>query len=403
MKPKAIEDELAAIGEEARLLEGQRADASAVAGSTHRPILLFGAGPLGGMTLSHMRRIGISPVALVDGKKERWGELLEGIPIIAPAEAVRHYGKTGRFVVTIYNGSTVRSELRTAGCDYVSHFADFYFEHRDECLPFCGLVERSVVLDAWHDVVAAANIWDDDSSRREYRAQISWRLRIPNPELLAHDPADHCYFPPGIFEFSENETLLDCGAFDGDSLRHYLSRKPPGTRPNIVAFEPDSKSFSRLTSYAETLKKDRIADIRLEPFAVAGHSGTIGFTALGSVRSGVAVENIETVPCVAIDDLALAPTLIKMDVEGYELQALQGAAVSLKRHRPVLAISLYHHAADLWTIPLFIKSLVPDYRLFLRRYAEDCWEQILYAVPEKRLSAPTRTQQKSQRSSPGKT
>ena len=45
MKPKAIEDELAAIGEEARLLEGQRADASAVAGSTHRPILLFGAGP----------------------------------------------------------------------------------------------------------------------------------------------------------------------------------------------------------------------------------------------------------------------------------------------------------------------------------------------------------------------
>ena len=386
------EKELAAIAEKARLLESQDRDGTLMVSPTHRPILLYGAGPLGGMTLCHMRSVGLSPVALVDSNEARWGTYLDGVPIIPPAEAIRQYRKTGRFIVTIYNGSFVRNELRAAGCDCVSHFADFYFEYSDECLPFCGLANRSVVLDAWADVVAAANVWHDERSKMEYLAQLSWRLRISNHELSAHDPPEHCYFPPGIFEFEVDETLLDCGAFDGDSLRHYLSRMLPGTRPKIVAFEPDSRSFSRLATYAETMRQNGVADIRVEPLAVAGHSGTIGFAALGSVRSGVAAENIETVPCVAIDDLALAPTLVKMDVEGSELQALRGASVTLKRHLPVLAISLYHHATDLWTIPLFIKSLVPDYRLFLRRYAEDCWEQILYAVPESRLSVPTRTQ-----------
>jgi hypothetical protein len=64
---------------------------------------------------------------------------------------------------------------------------------------------------------------------------------------------------------------------------------------------------------------------------------------------------------------------------------LKGATSVLRRHLPVLAISLYHHASDLWTIPNFLKSLAPDYRLFLRRYAEDCWELVLYAVPASRL------------------
>ena len=64
---------------------------------------------------------------------------------------------------------------------------------------------------------------------------------------------------------------------------------------------------------------------------------------------------------------------------------MKGAPTRLKQHLPVLAISLYHHASDLWTIPNFLKALVPEYHLFLRRYAEDCWELVLYAVPASRL------------------
>jgi hypothetical protein len=114
----------------------------------------------------------------------------------------------------------------------------------------------------------------------------------------------------------------------------------------------------------------------------------VRFSALGSVRSGVEALGTVTTAAVALDDLGVAATFIKMDVEGFELPALEGAAALLRNHEPVLAISLYHHASDLWTIPTFLKRLVPGYRLFLRRYAEDCWESVLYAVPEHRLIHP---------------
>ena len=70
-----------------------------------------------------------------------------------------------------------------------------------------------------------------------------------------------------------------------------------------------------------------------------------------------------------------------MDIEGAELDALIGARRTLVRDRPILAIAAYHRASDLWTIPRLIKSIVPEYDLHLRRYAEDCWELVCYAIP----------------------
>jgi FkbM family methyltransferase len=382
-------EQLRVIHERAQSLDAPQGTSAGPSVPDRRPVILFGAGPLGQMTLAHLRHLGISPAALIDNNQRRWGTTLDGIPILAPAEAVERYSKTGRFIVTIYNGSTVRHQLAAMGCIHISHFSDLYFEHATEFLPFCGLAARYVILNAWAEVVAAAQVWHDANSAKEYLAQLSWRLRLPASELPPHDPPAQCYFPTGLFEFLDDEVLFDCGAFDGDSLRQYLARRPAGNTPRIVAFEPDAESFSRLANYAKLLSDEGTVDIRIEPWAVTERSGEVRFSALGSVRSGVAEAGSVKVDGIALDDVGVTPTLIKMDVEGFELPALKGAAGLLRRHRPVLAISLYHHASDLWTIPNFLSALAPDYRLFLRRYAEDCWELVLYAVPVSRLLDPT--------------
>jgi FkbM family methyltransferase len=385
MNPQFHPDQLRIIGEHARRLPAQQPATASPGGLAARPIILCGAGPLGRMTLAHLRHLGTLPLALIDNDPKRWGTTLDGVPILAPAEAVRRYAETARFVVTIYNGSAVRRQLKDLGCAHIAHFADLYFEHADEFLPFCGLAPRHAILEAWTEAVAGAHAWHDASSAAEYLAQLSWRLRLPGAELPPHDPPAQCYFPSGLFEFLDDEVLFDCGAFDGDSLRQFLARRSVGGKPKVLAFEPDAGSFARLAEYAKGLTAKGAADIRVEPWAVAERSGEVRFAALGSVRSGVDQEGAAKVAAVALDDIGVVPTLIKMDVEGFELPALKGAAGLLRRHRPVLAISLYHHAADLWTIPNFLKTLVPDYRLFLRRYAEDCWELVLYAVPASRL------------------
>ena len=74
-----------------------------------------------------------------------------------------------------------------------------------------------------------------------------------------------------------------------------------------------------------------------------------------------------------------------MDIEGSEFDAIMGAGKVIERCRPVMAVCAYHKCDHLWIIPKLLKAANPDYRIFLRRYAEDCWETVYYAVPPERL------------------
>jgi hypothetical protein len=80
------------------------------------------------------------------------------------------------------------------------------------------------------------------------------------------------------------------------------------------------------------------------------------------------------------------PSLIKMDVEGAEADALLGASGLLESARPTLAISAYHFPTDLWTIPMLINRLMPGSQLFLRHYTREVDDTVCYAVPGARSS-----------------
>ena len=378
-------DQLASMEVRARELEGREAAERSAVGRPELPIVLYGSGPLGQMTQSRLRHIGATALAFADSNPQRWGTSIDGVPILAPEEAVRRYGENARFVVTIYNGSAVRRQLAQAGVQNVSHFADLYFDHAADFLPFCGLAARSTVLDAWPEVVRASGVWHDQRSRAEFLAQLDWRLRVGGVQMPRPDSPAECYFPTDLFTYREDEALFDCGAFDGDSLRQYLARSPVGGARKIIAFEPDAQSYCRLSAYVAGLDPALVGQVRTEPWAVADSTGEVRFSALGSVSSGLADDGSVRVHAVALDEIDVVPSLIKMDVEGFELPALKGASNRLRANLPVLAISLYHHASDLWSIPNFLEELVPAYNLYLRRYAEDCWELVLYAVPADRV------------------
>jgi hypothetical protein len=69
-----------------------------------------------------------------------------------------------------------------------------------------------------------------------------------------------------------------------------------------------------------------------------------------------------------------------MEIEGGELNALKGAARAKKKHKPKLAVCVYHKAEDLITIPQYIKSLGPEYKLYFRAHALGIIGSVLYAV-----------------------
>lgn len=69
-----------------------------------------------------------------------------------------------------------------------------------------------------------------------------------------------------------------------------------------------------------------------------------------------------------------------MDVEGAELETLKGAKNIICRDKPKLAVCIYHKPEDMTDLPIYIKSLVPEYKLYVRHYSEEKYETILYAI-----------------------
>ncbi len=74
-------------------------------------------------------------------------------------------------------------------------------------------------------------------------------------------------------------------------------------------------------------------------------------------------------------------TFIKMDIEGGEIDALNGSRNIINEQKPVLAICVYHKFNDIFDIPLLIKSFGINYKYYLRHYSNYVSETVLYAVP----------------------
>ena len=68
---------------------------------------------------------------------------------------------------------------------------------------------------------------------------------------------------------------------------------------------------------------------------------------------------------------------IKLDIEGAELSCLKGAAKTIVRCKPKMAISAYHKAEDIWVLANYVKSIRPDYEFKFRHYRIDVHDYIL--------------------------
>ncbi len=77
----------------------------------------------------------------------------------------------------------------------------------------------------------------------------------------------------------------------------------------------------------------------------------------------------------------IRPTFIKMDIEGAEPYAVEGARETIARCRPRCAISIYHAWQHFWEIPLQMREIARAYRFFVKQ-SQPFTEVVLYAVPE---------------------
>lgn len=356
------------------------------AGKNEDRLILFGAGALGRLVLQGLQQAGIKPIAFADNNERLWHTEIGGVPVVPPSTLSDRYRDSACIVVTVYNGSPVRRQLKALGCKHVAPVAALFWKYGEIFTPNLG-IELPHKLSAYDEEIRACHeILADEASQCELSGQLEWRYWLNEDALPPHLDPKGTYFPTDLITPSEQEVFVDCGSFQGDLFPSFTAHWN-GRFRHIFAFEPDPQNLEGLAKTAKSMGlTDRVTAM---PYAVSDESGTVSFASTGTMGSKI-VEGGEqsiSVQSRKLDDISwpMAPTYVKMDIEGAEPHALAGASNLLRRHHPILAVCTYHRSEHLWRMPNIIRSIAPDYNLFLRRYAEDCWEGVCYAIPNDRL------------------
>jgi FkbM family methyltransferase len=352
--------------------------------SSGTPFVIFGAGNLGRKVARALQGSGGHVVAFCDNNRALWGSAISAAPVMSPAQAVASF-PDALFLVAIWHpamqgGLRHHVEfLRVLGCRRVTTFIPVMWNFPQTFLPnmFWDLPGK---LEAASDAVHEARNLLDDAGKAEFERQ--WKFRIEaDPFCLADLEPSPQYFPPDFFQLSSDECFIDCGAFDGDTLAQFL--KQTNHRFNrYIAFEPEPTNFSRLET-AVASAEELAFRISIYPYAVGARSETLSFSSAG-ISSIVSAEGDLKVECIALDEVLRddRPTFIKMDIEGFELEALAGARTCIQRHRPKLAICVYHSPDHLWRVPLALHELLPGSRMTMRSYQVDGFDTVCYCLPD---------------------
>lgn len=191
-----------------------------------------------------------------------------------------------------------------------------------------------------------------------------------------------------IVEAEEGDIVLDIGGCWGDTAL-YFSHKV-GVTGKVYSFEfiPENlKLFKLNTEFNPNL----LLNINLIPKPVSNSSGDLIYFKDNGPASRVEFEPFQdqtgTTTTISIDDFINNQDIdrvdfIKMDIEGAEPMALEGALETIKKFKPKLAIAIYHSIHDLATISNWILNLNLDYEIFIGHYTIHAEETICFAKPK---------------------
>jgi len=313
------------------------------------------------------------------------GDSILGIPGYSPQEYIPSQEEQQNAVVIISVGKVdyhaeIIDLLTQMGFKNIVLMKDIYEINNPFRLPEALQSQGfEYYLEQKAKIFKAYELFTDDESRDVFLAVLQTHMqRIP--VVIPARPRDEQYFPPDIKLAKGYSRFVNCGAYDGDTIR--LLNQVHGIVDEIVCFETEPQLFDRLTHYLRE-KKEHLARNTVTAIPCAVYSQTLlhPFISGGGLGSRVAENGDVQKQCVALDDVipGFQPTFINMDIEGAELDALQGAVQILKLNTPDLGISLYHTPNHLWDIPLFLNELDMGYHFYLRNYTSFTTETILYA------------------------
>lgn len=237
-----------------------------------------------------------------------------------------------------------------------------------------GLFTEEYVNENLNAFETVYNRLADEVSKKTFENTVKFKLSGKIDYLFDCEvPIDEPY--ESFLKFNKNESFLDLGAYNGDTVTDFTYRVEAYQR--IIAVEPDKKTFKKLL-----LNTQHLTDLECKNVCVSNICGTGAFGMRGGRNSGTENATVET-EFMTVDGILKGDKIsyIKMDIEGEEMRAIEGAQKTISLYKPKMLISCYHRTEDLITLPQAVLDIREDYKIYMRHFASlPAWDTNYYFV-----------------------
>jgi len=322
--------------------------------SSERGVVVYGASSGGQRLIEKLRHDGVCVAMICDSDYHKWNSEICGM-LVRGMQHLAHLDRN----IPILVASVYHEQISPMLIDVLKFrrvFTDIFqinafLEQTNSALV---KTDNFLLKDNLEEVANLFEMITEDKSRYLLQKIIKMRL-YPNTLFINNLYTPDQYFSSDVISFNEQEIFVDVGAFLGDTVVRFANAVQ-GRFRKILAFEPDRECYVALCRNMREHQFER--DVCCMNMGL--HETVTEMPLYYAPGQSVYMTTLDSV----LGDETVS--FIKMDIEGYELPALAGAAKTIRRCRPKLAICVYHKLSDLWRIPLFIKHLVPDYSLRFR-------------------------------------
>ena len=219
------------------------------------------------------------------------------------------------------------------------------------------------------ELYAVHELFADEESKKVFRAYITAGVTNLIPDYrFAPEPQ---YFLEGFLP-AKGDIAIDGGAFDGATALDFAKQGA-----TVYAFEMNENNYKNCAARIDTSGGE---DIVLENLGLSNQESEETYRpgAAGSRKdpNGTLIAKFTDLDTYALKNRLPRVDYIKLDIEGAELDMLRGAAKTITRYKPKMAISAYHRREDLWTLANYVKSLRSDYEFKFRHYRIDCTDYL---------------------------
>jgi FkbM family methyltransferase len=191
---------------------------------------------------------------------------------------------------------------------------------------------------------------------------------------------------------TSGDYVVDAGGAWGDTALRFACDVGADGRVFSFEFEPTNLRVTARNLELNPQLSRRIEVVRRALWRTSDQSLSFVSDGPGThIANGGSTSSHQSVTTIALDDFCRhmpRVDFIKMDIEGAELPALEGARETLIRHRPKLAIALYHSLDDFVQIPRFLSDLNLDYTFWLDHTTIHHEETVLFATPDDASTRP---------------